>query len=652
MLKHKSRNTSNSTRKPPDTPRRYETPEGVRLNVAAIVKKHPGKITYAAFHIRQRNGWASLNGGRLEPVEKLATLPSGRRKREQTFLEHKADTAIEARPLDEQVTLADGTNGLTIKAVVRRLKVAKGTLWEWEQSCRWLGGKPLRPEPAKVRCPATGLWHLVYRESKIVEVEDAVKAAKQPLSKLGVCVSRKDLMRSLDLSLSTVMCYEKSGILTRIETPNPKHPPSPAISYCQAEYDNVEKILADRAAGRFEATDGEPCLTIMAAAKAYGWPDNTLRNTWEKNCPYLPSRKLIPEWYIDPIGGGMVGAGQRRRGYRIRDLETIKAARCGVFSGYYFYSEGVRRVNLALASEQTGISRRTLTYYINDRCQLLPEGKLPARLERRPNNAEHEEYAVLESDLHRLTLAIGEAVRSDKNDRDWQTATAICRRHRIEGITPKWQVFNLLDDLRSAGNLSGVERLSPYKVGGKPRFRTRVYFNVPELLSLLANRSLGDVAAEYSKPTAKVHQGEVVAEVRGKSRRGRKTKDSTQAIYKLCYLEYVTHNRTATETMGIVNLRHGEGTIMEESTVRMYAGRYLATTIPLGYVRTALAPSGPCQRDSGTRPTANWPRLTRMIRRAKGPCAMGHGKGINGLHWLPQVQVAERTAAAPTGVRR
>jgi hypothetical protein len=76
-------------------PRRYSTPEGVRLNVAAIAEKYRGRITARAFRLRQWVGWTSLNGGKLNSVKKQVTLQNCHKLRgEDTFLEREVDEAM------------------------------------------------------------------------------------------------------------------------------------------------------------------------------------------------------------------------------------------------------------------------------------------------------------------------------------------------------------------------------------------------------------------------------------------------------------------------------------------------------------------------------------------------------------------------------
>jgi hypothetical protein len=199
-------------------------------------------------------------------------------------------------------------------------------------------------------------------------------------------------------------------------------------------------------------------------------------------------------------------------------------------------------------------------------------------LERRPNDAEIQEYAVLESDLDRLVNAIKGIITTSKQDRDWQTARAICNTKGVRGIRATSTVSILLNALRSDGQLSGIDRLAPYRTGGRVRIRSRVHFSFSELDRLLAGLDLAQVAKAFA--TISPGPGMATASIentRTQTRRGPKLKPRTQAIYKLCFSLYVTDEWTAARTMEEVNRQYGDDTITEESTVRMYAGRYAKT---------------------------------------------------------------------------
>jgi hypothetical protein len=130
--KNTSKRNTGPTRKrhdpAPQVPQLYETPDGVRLNIAAILEKYPS-LTRPAFRMRQFQGWRSLNGGKLQDVQMLGTPSNGRRVWESTFLEREVDEAMRPR----------GPRGSWLPS-------AKGLIWRSGDGRLWFTAKVIRPD--------------------------------------------------------------------------------------------------------------------------------------------------------------------------------------------------------------------------------------------------------------------------------------------------------------------------------------------------------------------------------------------------------------------------------------------------------------------------------------------------------------------------
>src|SRR5262245_50481555 len=94
---------------PTSKPRRYETPEGVRLNVQAIEQQYG--ISPPVFYFRQKNGWPSLNGDALMAVKMRFTTerPNGAGAGvENTYLESEVAAAAMPFKFDGMSQTAHG----------------------------------------------------------------------------------------------------------------------------------------------------------------------------------------------------------------------------------------------------------------------------------------------------------------------------------------------------------------------------------------------------------------------------------------------------------------------------------------------------------------------------------------------------------------
>src|SRR5262249_10605095 len=126
--------------------RRYDTAEGVRLNVPAIAAEFGGSMQ--RFRYGRWNGWPALGGG------KLAAVPSaydvrGVRREEATYL--RSEVARVLAPTFDGF-FSDTPGGPRMKAERAGVEIGGGTspvsretFRQWEKECPHLDYQPLLP---------------------------------------------------------------------------------------------------------------------------------------------------------------------------------------------------------------------------------------------------------------------------------------------------------------------------------------------------------------------------------------------------------------------------------------------------------------------------------------------------------------------------
>src|SRR6516162_943915 len=151
--------------------RRYDSPQGTRLNVCAIEADYG--INRFTFNYRQKHGWP---GGK-DPLK--AEMMPGAMGPEATFLQSEIESALlPSPPFDGRYQTSLGAR-LNRAALKTKLKVFFGrlnpvTLWKWESACPFLDGEPLIPIPMK--SPATGKNENTYSEQDIDTIQQTLSA--------------------------------------------------------------------------------------------------------------------------------------------------------------------------------------------------------------------------------------------------------------------------------------------------------------------------------------------------------------------------------------------------------------------------------------------------------------------------------------------
>jgi hypothetical protein len=560
--------TSKRVHKRWTTPRRYATPKGDRLNVAAIAQQF--HIKPKAFVHRQMKGWPNLGGARLV-AESTNLSPPGRggARFEDTFLESEVERATRpTRPARGRYQLADGRFVLNMPATMRALKRSYSIVWKWRSYCPYRPNKPLKPLPIRFRSPETGSKETVYDEDGVREVQAAIAATGLTPSEPGeLRIAREKLMQDLSLNAWSVLLFERKGLLHRRETP--RRLGRPQILYLHSDYDKLRMLLADRQVGHHREPHGV-FLRVKSAVEQYGWKPETLI-AYELYCPCLPKRKLVPEWFIDPLSI----SDRPRKFYNVADLDTIRAAKANGFNGCYQTGEG-KRFNLKIASKRTGLAIGRLYQYLG-RCGLLPEGKLRT-VKMRPPNLGGWEHTILDADLDRLAQAVSDAVRKSKSTGQWKTVAEIGRGYGVTTGRALTQVYWLLQAAHAAGELSATE-ITRHFSGRRGRIRKRLHFDVDELDRLLAGRGLVEVANEFAqaKPSGEcVAEAEPVA-VLQEAPRFRRTNKNTLEMYRVCHDGlYVRRDPRKVVWKEAIKL-FGDKGLSAESSVTMNATRYKKT---------------------------------------------------------------------------
>jgi hypothetical protein len=442
--------------------REYDTAEGKRLNVSAIVAKYHIKL--ATFYKRQQHGWPALNGGVLTTVNQACpTAPNGK---EATFLEAEVAQCVQDPPANDDRFLIDGVWWLTRERVTRELHTNRFMLIrKWDVACPYLDGKALAPSP--MQSPATRALVSLYTKDTIEQVKERmleVKNGRWVDSSGQAWLSRARARRALrvgsqDRSRTTLHWWKGSpsrylgGRKLRTCKPGFKRNP-----------------FSDDPIGQWDLWYlEEDILRIKAALLAKRQAQAEARQASR-----TPVRRQKP-------------------------IALFNANHKGIFD-----EPGERRFTISEAAKKSGISKGRLWQWLRDGLPkalglqgIFPGNRLPVERRLVPNSEGHWVTTIGERDLQNLKAALGNVLHSEKPSRQEKTCDEICNLYEI-GAVPggRRKVFGLLQILRENGSVSA--RPIRRQCASRRRWVSPWYYRVDELAGFLAGRDIIEAADELS----------------------------------------------------------------------------------------------------------------------------------------------------------
>jgi hypothetical protein len=401
-------------------PRVYQTPQGVRLNVAAIQQRFD--IDHKAFRRRQREGWPALGGGRFASV-----MTPWARGEEETFLEADIKRAIRTAAAHPRAYGTTEEPRVETGQLRQLLGISKETFRAWRRECGPLEGEPLDARATEERSRATGHWVNTYPRAVVDQILRAYQAAKA-----GRYVDQRGrpwltfaqtlaVLRDVKPTICDRTLYDWSGKKGCVHLPG-RRPLTSRLLKLDAKTGGAapwlleEDVFAIRDSlrllvkGCYEGGP-DPLLSVTAAAKRI---DCTKKTLYDR----VKAGKLKAEFPRNKRGAG---GRKLKMTFRLSELERVEAeVRAGrTFDGVFDKTPDGRPLTIAAAADQLGTYPRVLRTWIE-------KGLLPSATRKLPG-CNREVVTVLAEDLQRFQEARERASRvcsASVDEEKPETATA------------------------------------------------------------------------------------------------------------------------------------------------------------------------------------------------------------------------------------
>jgi hypothetical protein len=458
-------------------PRRYDTPDGLRLNVYAIEERFG--IDPRTFRRKQIDGWSQRGGGAF-----TAVFMPWQRGVEDTYLESELAEALEAPPPDGRFPTPPGAvygpdgkaeQGQTFhgfeldtERVMAELGVTRSTLHRWDRHCG-----PLEDAPLLFRwdrSTVSGHWTRRYPEALVEQIKRADAAARSGVyrsPKHGTLINTDRLLvalRSIRPGLTertvsewvTGSCYHLGGDkLTAYPLKLDLGVGGPVNWHPIGEVVRIRRSLIAERDGVMQTPDGRELLTRTAAARAGCASFAAIRN-WDKEGVLLPEKV---------VANRRGGPGKRRRYYCPDAIREVYRARTAPRPETF---DDGRRITLAKAADLLEVNRTWLLVLIKrgdaDTIGALAPERLKAEGPGKPRT-----MTVLKEGVAQLKRHWAEELAAGRLGPNWLTSCQIGERYGLTGVLERIALKQVLAEFRGTEFARRVRR----KIRG---VRMRVWF--------------------------------------------------------------------------------------------------------------------------------------------------------------------------------